>query len=58
MWVNAALCEWCHPWASGTEKAGSASFVEQASKQHPSMATALGFAFRFQTFEFNPDFFH
>ena len=33
-------CQWCCPWAGGPgfyKKAGCASYVEQASRQHPSV---------------------
>jgi hypothetical protein len=36
-------CEWCHPWASSLgfyTRASWASQVKQASKEHPSMASA------------------
>jgi hypothetical protein len=43
-------CEWANPWAGGPvfyKETGWASHEEQASKQHPSMASASAPASRF-----------
>jgi hypothetical protein len=45
-----AHCGWYHPWAGGPgcyNKAGWASHEEQASKQHPSIASVSAPASRF-----------